>query len=147
MIVRRSRTGCRETVLVWRDGEAVLLGHQDPRELSGGYDVASEQAMLEQMATLLEALIGGGVGRMSSAGGGGSRNLILAAMIFAVAMTFIDQTIVSIAAPEIQKGARPHEHRRAVGDQRLPAVAGRAVRLRRPAGRHRRAPQDGDARA
>ena len=35
--------------------------------------------------------------------GGGSRNLILAAMIFAVAMTFIDQTIVSIAAPEIQK--------------------------------------------
>jgi MFS family permease len=40
---------------------------------------------------------------MSSAGQGGSRNLILAAMIFAVAMTFIDQTIVSIAAPEIQK--------------------------------------------
>lgn len=31
-----------------------------------------------------------------------SRNLILAAMIFAVAMTFIDQTIVSIAAPDIQ---------------------------------------------
>jgi EmrB/QacA subfamily drug resistance transporter len=30
------------------------------------------------------------------------RNLILAAMIFAVAMTFIDQTIVSIAAPQIQ---------------------------------------------
>ncbi len=34
---------------------------------------------------------------------GQSRNLILAAMIFAVAMTFIDQTIVSIAAPEVQK--------------------------------------------
>jgi EmrB/QacA subfamily drug resistance transporter len=33
----------------------------------------------------------------------GSKNLILAAMIFAVAMTFIDQTIVSIAAPEVQK--------------------------------------------
>ena len=31
------------------------------------------------------------------------RNLILAAMIFAVAMTFIDQTIVSIAAPNIQR--------------------------------------------
>src|SRR3984885_7000552 len=30
------------------------------------------------------------------------RNLVLAAMIFAVAMTFIDQTIVSIAAPRIQ---------------------------------------------
>ncbi len=34
---------------------------------------------------------------------GRSRSLILAAMIFAVAMTFIDQTIVSIAVPEIQK--------------------------------------------
>jgi EmrB/QacA subfamily drug resistance transporter len=32
----------------------------------------------------------------------GSRNLVLAAMIFAVAMSFIDQTIVSIAAPQIQ---------------------------------------------
>jgi EmrB/QacA subfamily drug resistance transporter len=40
---------------------------------------------------------------VSDASGGRSRNLILAAMIFAVAMTFIDQTIVSIAAPEIQK--------------------------------------------
>ncbi len=39
---------------------------------------------------------------MTGEGAGGSRNLILAAMIFAVAMTFIDQTIVSIAAPEIQ---------------------------------------------
>ncbi len=40
---------------------------------------------------------------MATAPRTGSRNLILAAMIFAVAMTFIDQTIVSIAAPEIQK--------------------------------------------
>jgi EmrB/QacA subfamily drug resistance transporter len=42
---------------------------------------------------------------MVGAGGsaGRSKNLILAAMIFAVAMTFIDQTIVSIAVPEIQK--------------------------------------------
>src|SRR5246127_4504635 len=40
---------------------------------------------------------------VGSASGGRSRNLILAAMIFAVAMTFIDQTIVSIAVPEIQK--------------------------------------------
>ncbi len=31
------------------------------------------------------------------------RNLVLAAMIFAVAMTFIDQTIVAIAAPQIQR--------------------------------------------
>jgi EmrB/QacA subfamily drug resistance transporter len=32
-----------------------------------------------------------------------SRNLVLAAMIFAVSMTFIDQTIVSIAVPNIQR--------------------------------------------
>jgi len=33
----------------------------------------------------------------------GSRNLVLAAMIFAVSMTFIDQTIVALAIPELQK--------------------------------------------
>jgi EmrB/QacA subfamily drug resistance transporter len=38
----------------------------------------------------------------STATGGRSRSLVLTAMIFAVAMTFIDQTIVSIAAPTIQ---------------------------------------------
>src|ERR1700749_3484308 len=32
-----------------------------------------------------------------------SKNLVLAAMVFAVAMTFIDQTIVAIAIPNIQK--------------------------------------------
>jgi len=36
-------------------------------------------------------------------GAGQSRRLVLAAMIFAVSMTFIDQTIVSIAAPNIQR--------------------------------------------
>ena len=39
---------------------------------------------------------------VSTTAGGRSRTLILTAMIFAVAMTFIDQTIVSIAAPTIQ---------------------------------------------
>jgi EmrB/QacA subfamily drug resistance transporter len=39
----------------------------------------------------------------TAAVGGRSRNLVLAAMIFAVAMTFIDQTIVSIAVPVIQR--------------------------------------------
>jgi EmrB/QacA subfamily drug resistance transporter len=34
---------------------------------------------------------------------GGSKGLVLAAMIFAVAMTFIDQTIVAIAVPNIQR--------------------------------------------
>ena len=38
----------------------------------------------------------------TAATGGRSRNPVLAAMIFAVAMTFIDQTIVSIAVPQIQ---------------------------------------------
>jgi len=33
-----------------------------------------------------------------------SRSLVLAAMILAVAMTFIDQTIVSVAAPTVQRG-------------------------------------------
>ena len=40
---------------------------------------------------------------VASTTGGRSRNLVLAAMIFAVSMTFIDQTIVSIAAPQIQR--------------------------------------------
>jgi EmrB/QacA subfamily drug resistance transporter len=39
---------------------------------------------------------------MTSAGPGANKNLVLTAMIFAVAMTFIDQTIVSIAVPQIQ---------------------------------------------
>jgi EmrB/QacA subfamily drug resistance transporter len=35
--------------------------------------------------------------------GGANRTLVLTAMIFAVAMTFIDQTIVALAVPELQK--------------------------------------------
>src|SRR6476469_1289799 len=34
---------------------------------------------------------------------GGNKTLVLAAMIFAVSMTFIDQTIVALAIPELQK--------------------------------------------
>ena len=45
----------------------------------------------------------GGMAETGGTTGSGSRNLILAAMIFAVSMTFIDQTIVSIAVPNIQK--------------------------------------------
>jgi len=41
-------------------------------------------------------------GMTTTGAGGRSKGLILTAMIFAVAMTFIDQTIVSIAAPKIQ---------------------------------------------
>jgi uncharacterized protein (DUF302 family) len=43
-------------MLVWREGENVLLGYRDPRELSGTYDVAGHQGTLEQMARLLEEL-------------------------------------------------------------------------------------------
>ena len=43
-------------MLVWREGEAVLLGYRDPRELSGTYDVGSAQSTLEQMARLLDEL-------------------------------------------------------------------------------------------
>ena len=39
---------------------------------------------------------------MNSTAGGKNSKLILAAMIFAVSMTFIDQTIVAIAIPTIQ---------------------------------------------
>ena len=43
-------------ILVWADADGVLLGYRDPRELAGPYDIAAEQAILEQMATLLGAL-------------------------------------------------------------------------------------------
>src|SRR5215218_6429342 len=33
----------------------------------------------------------------------GNRRLVLVAMIFAVSMTFIDQTVVALAVPELQK--------------------------------------------
>jgi hypothetical protein len=38
----------------------------------------------------------------ATVGSGRSRSLILTAMIFAVSMTFIDMTIISIAVPPIQ---------------------------------------------
>ena len=38
-----------------------------------------------------------------STAGAAKKNLVLAAMVFAVAMTFIDQTIVAIAIPNMQK--------------------------------------------
>jgi uncharacterized protein (DUF302 family) len=53
-------------MLVWREGEQVLLGHHDPRELNGRYDVSAHAQTLEQMATLLDALA-------AEAAGGGSQ--------------------------------------------------------------------------
>jgi MFS family permease len=43
-----------------------------------------------------------GTAEATASTGGGSKYLALTAMVFAVAMTFIDQTIVSIAVPNIQ---------------------------------------------
>jgi uncharacterized protein (DUF302 family) len=43
-------------MLVWSDGEQVLLGHNDPRVLAGAYDVSAHEQTLAQMAALLEAL-------------------------------------------------------------------------------------------
>ena len=74
-----------------------------------------------------------------------NKNLVLAAMVFAVAMTFIDQTIVAIAIPEHRERAGAVGRRLAVGHQRLPAGAVGAVRVRRQARRRAGpAPDGGD---
>ena len=64
-------------------------------------------------------------------------------MIFAVSMTFIDQTIVSIAAPHIQEELHLTSTGVQWGVNAYLLVAGRAVRLRRPARRHGRPHEDG----
>jgi uncharacterized protein (DUF302 family) len=47
-------------ILVWADDDGVLLGFRDPRELGDAYDLAErDQAILEQMATLLAGLVDG----------------------------------------------------------------------------------------
>jgi uncharacterized protein (DUF302 family) len=43
-------------MLVWREGEDVLLAYRDPRELSSAYEVSGHEQTLEQMAALLEEL-------------------------------------------------------------------------------------------
>jgi uncharacterized protein (DUF302 family) len=55
-------------MLVWRDGEQVLLGHNDPRELARSYDVSAHAQTLEQMAALLDALAAEAAAAPSSAG-------------------------------------------------------------------------------
>ena len=51
----------------------------------------------------------------AAARGAANKNLVLAAMVFAVAMTFIDQTIVAIAIPEHAAGAGADRDRRRSG--------------------------------
>jgi len=43
-------------MLVWREGDDVLVGYRDPRELAVAYDVAALEATLEKMAALLGEL-------------------------------------------------------------------------------------------
>jgi uncharacterized protein (DUF302 family) len=43
-------------MLVWREGDDVLVGYRDPRELSGVYEVAALEGTLEKMAALLAEL-------------------------------------------------------------------------------------------
>ena len=43
-------------MLIWRDGDDVLLAYHDPRDLSAGYEVGQHDSTLEQMAKLLDEL-------------------------------------------------------------------------------------------
>ena len=78
--------------------------------------------------------------------GAKNRNLVLTAMVFAVAMMFIDQTIVAIAIPKVQSELSLT----ATGSQwiingYLLSLA--HLRLRREARRRARAPAHGDRRS
>ena len=43
-------------ILVWREGDNVLVGYRDPRELEATYDVGAQRETLAQMASLIEAV-------------------------------------------------------------------------------------------
>ncbi len=43
-------------ILVWREGDDVLVAYTDPRELGDAYELEGQRATLEQMAELLEQL-------------------------------------------------------------------------------------------
>ena len=58
-------------MLVWREGEQVLLGHNDPRELSSRYELAAHAQTLEQMAALLDTLASEAASSGSEAAGSG----------------------------------------------------------------------------
>jgi uncharacterized protein (DUF302 family) len=49
-------------ILVWREGEDVLLGYRDPRELSAGYELDGLADALAQFAGLLDALTAAAAG-------------------------------------------------------------------------------------
>jgi uncharacterized protein (DUF302 family) len=43
-------------ILLWEDGDSVLVGYNDPRELAARYDVELHRATLERMSGLLAAV-------------------------------------------------------------------------------------------
>jgi uncharacterized protein (DUF302 family) len=43
-------------ILVWQQGDEVLIGYRDPQELAAAYDVGEHRATLERMADLLAEL-------------------------------------------------------------------------------------------
>jgi uncharacterized protein (DUF302 family) len=43
-------------MLVWQDGDEVMLGYRDPRDLADAYDVGEESETLDRMSGLLGAL-------------------------------------------------------------------------------------------
>ncbi|MFI9379857.1 DUF302 domain-containing protein [Kutzneria sp. NPDC052558] len=43
-------------MVVWQDGEMAFVGHHDPRELAGDYELTEHKEILDRMAELLEAV-------------------------------------------------------------------------------------------
>jgi uncharacterized protein (DUF302 family) len=54
-------------ILVWDDGDGVMLGYGDPHELAHTYELSAHESTLDQMAALLGALVAeaGGEGSIS----------------------------------------------------------------------------------
>ena len=44
-------------ILVWREGDQVLLGYRDPRDLAEDFALAGHAGILERMAQLLDDLV------------------------------------------------------------------------------------------
>jgi uncharacterized protein (DUF302 family) len=49
-------------LLIWQEGEQVLVGYRDPSELADLYDLGDHRSVLERMASILSELTGGAAG-------------------------------------------------------------------------------------